>query len=117
MSGSMNAKTLCRPRELFNRVSGASSRLEETYGGEISVTEEHRKAFERLHHLRNEFSHFGTKFWSIEIASIEETIEPILDLLRLITADGWSFRRMPEKGEEIRRAIENIRQRETSRDA
>ncbi len=96
-------------RELFNRVSDSSSRLEKTDGEEISVTDEHKKAFERLHNLRNEFSHFGTKLWSIEIAYIEEIIEPVLDILCLIAADDWSFRRMPEEGEEIRRAIEKVR--------
>ena len=39
---------------------------------------------------------------------MEEILESVLDLLCLITEDGWSFRHMPEEGREIRRAIENV---------
>lgn len=96
--------------ELLDRMMiDPSKRYEQTDASEIPVTDEQKKLFGRLHNLRNEFSHFKTKSWSIEVTLIEEILEPVLDLLCLITEDGWSFRHMPEEGREIRHAIKNVR--------
>ena len=101
--------------ELFDRMIDPSKRCEQTHASEIPATNEQKESFVRLHDLRNEFSHFKTKSWSIEVTWMEDILEPILDLLCLIAADGWSFRHMPEEGREIRRAIESARSAMTSR--
>ena len=97
-------------KELFNRLSNTSKRIEAVCGGIIPVTREQRKAFERLHHLRNELSHFSPKGWSIEVQLISESIDTLLDVLCLILGDHWPFRHMsPAHKKHLYRQIEDIR--------
>ena len=80
--------------ELFDRLTGASTRIESGCGGIIPVTTVQRTAFERLHRLRNQLSHFSPKGWSIEVQFISESINRLLDVLCLILDDNWPFRHM-----------------------
>ena len=96
--------------ELFDRLSNTSKRIEAGCGGIIPVTREQIKAFERLHDLRNEFSHFSPKGWSIEVQLISESIDTLLDVLCLILGDHWPFRHMsPAHKEHLYRQIGDIR--------
>ena len=89
---------------LFSRLSCPSSRIEG--GGEIiAVTSQQRKSFERLHDLRNDFTHFSPKGWSIGKMSIKEIIDDILDIMCTIQADPWPFRHMPEENRQALRSI------------
>ncbi len=83
--------------ELFGRLSCPSKRIESSCGAIIKITERQQTAFTRLHNLRNKFTHFSPKGWSIELEYIEETIEDILDVICLIKDDPWPFRHLSEE--------------------
>ncbi len=96
--------------ELFERLSCPSLRIENGCGGIISIIEKQGKSFKRLHKLRNQFSHFSPKGWSIELEFIEEVIDDVLDVLCSILDDHWPFRNMPEEDKiALRSRIQEIR--------
>ena len=82
---------------LFERLYCRSKRIEESYGAVISVTEQQKKSFKRLHRLRNEFTHFRPKGWSIELGYIRETIADVLAVLGLILDDPMTFIQMSDE--------------------
>ena len=98
---------------LFERLYCESKRVEVSFGEVISVTEQQKKSFDRLHRLRNNFTHFSPKGWSIELDYIKETICDVLQVLRLILDDSWTLIHMSDedrsalnsKFEEIKSAI------------
>ena len=97
-------------KELFKRLSSPLLRIEHGCGQIIVITEKQQRSFMRLHNLRNEFSHFRPKGWSIELEFIEEVIEDVLDVLCMIQKDPWSLLHMPEEhGRVLRSKIEEIR--------
>ena len=79
---------------LFERLYSLDKRIEGGCGGVISVTTQQRKSFERLHNLRNKFTHFSPKGWSIELQYIKEIIFDVAEILTLILDDDWPFRHM-----------------------
>ena len=99
-------------KELFERLVSPSSRLESA-GGTIVVTCKHRKSFHRLHALRNDFTHFSPRGWSIELEFIREAVRDVLDVIAQIEQDDWPFRhmdsedrvRLREKISELRRLL------------
>ncbi|MCY4420681.1 MAG: hypothetical protein OXC42_05455 [Gammaproteobacteria bacterium] len=96
--------------ELFGRLSCPSKRIESSCGAIIKTTERQQTAFTRLHNLRNKFTHFSPKGWSIELEYIEETIEDILGVICLIQDDPWPFRDMAEESmSALYSTIEEIR--------
>ena len=96
--------------ELFKRLSCPSLRIDHGCGEIISITEKQRKSFKRLHNLRNEFSHFSPKGWSIELEFIEEIIGDIIDVLCSILDDHWPFRNMSaEDMSALRSRMQEIR--------
>ena len=82
---------------LFERLYCESKRIEDSFGKVISVTEQQKKSFERLHNLRNKFTHFSPKGWSIELDYIKETICDVLQVLGLILDDPWTFIHMSDE--------------------
>lgn len=80
-------------RELFKRLTFVPSRLESA-GGPVVVTSKHRKSFRRLHDLRNTFTHFSPKGWSIEVELIRDAMRDVLEVIELIEHDDWPFRHM-----------------------
>ena len=92
-------------RELFKRLTSVPSRLESA-GGPIVVTSKHRKSFRRLHDLRNTFTHFSPKGWSIEVELIRDAMRDVLDVIERIEQDDWPFRHMD--GEDRIRLRQNI---------
>lgn len=98
---------------LFERLYCESKRVEVSFGEVISVTEQQKKSFDRLHRLRNNFTHFSPKGWSIELDYIKETICDVLQVLGLILDDSWTLihmsdedrRALNSKFEEIKSAI------------
>ena len=101
---------LAKPSELFKKLSlPPSSRMEDA-GGIISITKKQEQSFECLNELRNEFSHFSPKGWSIRRSSLGEMINDILDVLCLILDDDWPFRDMLEEDKRaLRSRIEEVR--------
>ena len=103
-----------RPRlanadELFKRLHGSAARIEDGCGGVISVTEQQKASFKRLHDLRNEFSHFSPKGWIIGLSGTMQAIDDVLNIMRLIADDDWPFRHMTEHGNILRSKIEEVR--------
>ena len=87
---------------LFERLYCKSKRVEYSFGEVISVTEQQKKSFERLQRLRNKFTHFSPKGWSIELNYIKEIICDVLQVLGLILDDPLTFIHMSD---EDRRAL------------
>lgn len=120
-SGDPRRKRLARERladtnELFRRLHCSEARIEDGCGRVISITDQQRASFQLLHDRRNEFTHFSPKSWIIDLCSIKQAIEDVLNVLCLIADDGWPFRHMAEqdwsilrsKIEEIRREVDAI---------
>ena len=105
-------RRLASAPDLLRRLTNEKSRLENSYGGIISVTPTQREYFERLHALRNEFTHFPSQSWSIEIAYIEEAVKGTLEILERIAADTWPFRDLPDKSRgALKEQMKEIRER------
>ncbi|WP_068516982.1 hypothetical protein [Thalassospira sp. MCCC 1A02491] len=105
-------------RTLFSMLSNEHKR-QEWAGDILSVTEGEKRAFEKLHGLRNEFAHFSPKGWSIELSGVPEIFRCNLDVLTKIASDGWPFRHMKEERlkrlnlelAELRAAIDELEKR------
>lgn len=82
--------------ELFERLQSSSARIESQCGAVLEVTDTQKESFRRLNRLRNEFTHFQPKGWSIEIDLIRAAIADLLDVLASIAGDLWPFRHLPE---------------------
>ena len=82
--------------ELFRRLGLQSERIESGCGGIIEITAAQRKSFETLHRLRNGFTHFSPKGWSIELQLIRDIFPDILDIIEQIANDWWPFRHMSD---------------------
>ena len=74
--------------ELFKRLWCERCRIEKATGGVIKITRQQQNSFDRLHRLRNEFTHFSPKGWCIELAYIQEMIGDILDVIDAIEKDN-----------------------------
>ena len=96
-------------KELFKRLTSVSSRLESA-GELIVVTSKHRKSFRRLHDLRNTFTHFSPKGWSIDVEFIRDAMRDVLDVIEHIEQDDWPFRHMErEDRTRLREKISELR--------
>ena len=82
--------------ELLRRLTGSSHRFENDCGQVIEITEAQSRSFKSLHDLRNEFTHFHPKGWSVEMALIRESASDVLEILDTIAKDPWPFRHMAE---------------------
>ena len=82
--------------ELFSRLGDSEKRIESQCGAVLRITESQRLSFRRLNSLRNEFTHFQPKGWSIEIVFIRTLLSDALDVLDLIAQDPWPFRHMSQ---------------------
>lgn len=82
--------------ELFERLINESKRIEGGAGAIIEVTAPERESFQRLHDLRNNFSHFTPKGWSVEFSGLPDAFLDMLRLVERIAADPWPFRHMSE---------------------
>ena len=100
---------LADAKKLFKRLHCSKARIEDNCGGVISITEQQKESFKWLHELRNEFSHFSPKNWSIGLCGVKQVINDMLNIICLIADD----RHMAEQdGNTLRSKIEVIR-RET----
>ncbi|MBC7151407.1 MAG: hypothetical protein H5U22_18655 [Rhizobium sp.] len=87
------SQRLAAANTLFSRLHDEGNRREAA-GCIIETTEEQAKSFERLHTLRNGFSHFTPAGWSIELAGLPKICLDCLNVIKLIFQDDWAFRHM-----------------------
>ena len=85
---------LADARELFKRLDDELKRIEPGAGGLVEITVSERASFQRLHGLRNNFSHFTPKGWSIEIDGLPSMFLNVLGIIEKIATDPWPFRHM-----------------------
>lgn len=76
---------------LFKRLSGQAS-THEGAGGPIKTSKQEVSSFERLHALRNDFSHFTPKSWIIETSGLAQIFGGISQILLRILDAGFAFR-------------------------
>ena len=82
--------------ELFSRLGDSEKRIESQCGAVLRITESQRLSFHRLNSLRNGFTHFQPKGWSIEIDFIRTILSDALAVLALVAEDPWPFRHMSQ---------------------
>ena len=75
--------------ELFSRLGDSEKRIESQCGAVLRITEAQRQSFRRLNSLRNGFTHFHPKGWSIEVDFIRTIISDALDVLAVVVEDPW----------------------------
>ena len=80
--------------ELFKRLTSPSTRIEGGCGAILPITDQQRESFERLQALRNSFTHFSPRGWSIEVKFIKDVLLNVLDIIALVADDHWPFRHM-----------------------
>ncbi len=88
---------LADAKELFARLYTEGKRLEGGAGAVIGATQHECESFRRLHNLRNEFSHFTPKGWSIELGGLPGIFLAMVRVLEKISSDPWPFRHMAEE--------------------
>ena len=75
------------PLELLDRLGSMEKRFEEA-GRAISITDQQKESFKDFNdELRNKFTHFSPRGWSIEIEFIKERMKDILDIFDMIIED------------------------------
>ena len=93
----------CPPDERLADAKGLFKRLydegrrRESAGAVLHIGDAQRESFRRLHNLRNDFSHFTPKGWSIELSGLPSIFLDMIDVLDTISADPWPFRHMDEQ--------------------
>ncbi|MCY3773077.1 MAG: hypothetical protein OXG98_13800 [Gemmatimonadetes bacterium] len=98
--------------KLFERLGSESARTESGCVRIIEITNAQKHSFKRLHALRNDFTHFSPKGWSIEIQLIQEIILDMLDVIDQIADDQWAFLHMSDEDQRLmRNAIADLRRR------
>lgn len=82
--------------ELFKRLYCPSARWEQA-GAILEVTKDEKDAFAKLHDLRNDFSHFTPKGWSIELSGLPQIFLHVASVIEKIANDPWPFRHLKEE--------------------
>ena len=109
-AGDPPPERLADANELFKRLHRSAARIEDGCGGVISITEQQKISFKWLHELRNGFSHFSPRGWSIGLPGTKQAINNVLDIMCLIADDDWPFRHMGEQDRNVLRSkIEEVR--------
>ena len=103
---------VANPPVLFKRLGTETQRIESGCGRIIELTTAQRKSFKRLNDLRNDFTHFTPRGWSIEFQLIQDVVPDILDVIAQIAEDEWPFRYMSSAERELLRdTISDLRRR------
>lgn len=83
------------PLKLLDMVSN-HHRSDPGSGPRLPISNEQRDAFEWLLGLRNGFMHFQPQSWSIAISDLRPTFLQVIEILKVVEADGHSFRHLGE---------------------
>ena len=98
--------------DLFKRLGSESERIGRACGRIIEITAAQRESFKTLNDLRNDFTHFSPRGWSIELQLIEDVVPDMLDVIAQIADDWWPSHHMsPEEREVLRSSISDLRRR------
>lgn len=95
---------------LFSRLDRSSARLENGCGEVICISDTQKNWFGRLNNLRNHFTHFQPKGWSIEIVYLKQSISNVLEVFEVIANDPWPFRNLTDNElEDLKLELKKIR--------
>ncbi|MBP2562004.1 hypothetical protein J2857_004795 [Neorhizobium galegae] len=89
------AARLAEAPVLFERLWQEEKQVE-GLGSVLELSEEQKTSFAKLHELRNDFSHFTPKGWSIELNGLPRICLNILNIIKLIQKHGWAFRHLDD---------------------
>ena len=85
---------LAKPDELFVRLYDNSVRVEQGCGGVLEITDAQKTSIKRLTELRNDFTHFSPKGWSIELNGLPRIVLGSIIVCKTISADEYPFRHL-----------------------
>ena len=88
---------LADAKVLFKRLYSEGKRREGGAGAIVAITQSECESFLRLRELRNSFSHFTPKGWSIELAGLPRIFVNMVGVLEKMFADPWPFRNMTKE--------------------
>jgi len=104
------AEKLADAETLFKRLYNEQKRRELGAGKVLDIKVTQRRSFRHLHDLRNDFSHFTPKGWSIELTGLPVIFLDALDVIEEISEDPWSFRHMePQEHVQLKNLINQLR--------
>ena len=96
--------------ELFRRLQNVDRRCEGGAGAIIEISADERRSFCRLHELRNEFTHFTPKGWSISLDGLPSMLLDVLGVVDKVAADPWPFRHLdPDDHRQLSRLLAALR--------
>lgn len=84
---------LATTKELFKRLYSKHKRIESA-GAILVIEESQRNSFQKLNKLRDDFTHFTPKGWSIEFCGLPGIFIDMLDVIENISQHPWPFRHM-----------------------
>ncbi len=100
---------LADTRTLFKRAQ-RSDYMHEFGGNSVAITQSEADSFERLMELRNAFSHFSRKGWSIELLGLPQiSLETMSVVERLCRHPAIDFRMEASQRERCSAAIKSVR--------
>ncbi|TWI36780.1 hypothetical protein [Paracoccus sulfuroxidans] len=76
---------------LLDLASGKRNRRERA-GGVIAVSPEQREAFDIVVGLRNQFVHFTSTWWYVELDGLPGRMTSVVEIIQAVLADPWSLR-------------------------
>jgi hypothetical protein len=101
---------LADARELFRRLYNSKKRCEPGAGAMLTINSDQLRSFARLHHLRNGFTHFAPKGWSIELSGLPKIFRDLIEVIELISRDPWAFRHMEsQQRQQVVQFLEGIK--------
>lgn len=57
----------------------------------LDLTDSQKDSFRRLHNMRNDFSHFTPRGWSIELAGLPGIFLNMIEVIEIISNDDSPF--------------------------
>ena len=85
--GNQPSGRLATPPVLFERLHNADKRPEPNGGEVLSLTADHKLAFELVNGLRNKFVHFTPKTWLLEYSGLPSAFLSILAVIGMIRSE------------------------------
>ncbi|CUH46481.1 hypothetical protein [Ruegeria atlantica] len=100
---------LANPHELLKRARREDKRFERA-GCVLEFSAEQKRAFKRLFEIRNDFSHFEPKGWSIEVSGMPSIMLNCLKIIEQTYDALWAFRHLcDDDHEEITKLMDALK--------